>query len=195
MINANFSAYSIEKSSDIKVVSKHVESVEKLILWYDINKNNIDYINEFKKYNLYIDQDIALNIVFFNSGMTFDFSKILNVDKVHSLYLPLIYTENSKQFKNLKNITVSYVMQCNIIRLISNYNDFKLLETITILEPYYNEYYLKRYESKNELNKLFENNNLKSIKINKSVFYRPLLTDEEYVMVNDINTNIQNLNF
>ncbi len=171
----------ISKNYD-QIISKNINNI--LQLYADV-----DYENEFNKLNLYIDYEIGLDLNYFWCGKI-DFSKILNVNKIKYVNIPMLYYKEIKPFKNLEYFKLEFVsiydfpinkMICDFIK---NHEKLKVMEFV---EETYNKYVLAFNENKENYINLFINNNLNKIIINGNIYYRSSISDIMYTSTNNYN--------
>ncbi len=173
----------ISKNYD-QIINKNINNVLQLY-------TNVDYENEFNKLNLYIDYEIGLDLNYFWGGKI-DFSKILNVDKIKYVNIPLVCYEEIKPFKNLEYIKLEYVCiyDFTINKMIRDFiKNNEKLKVMEFVEETYDKYVLAFNENKENYINLFINNNLTKIIINGNIYYRSSIADIMYTSTNNYNYN------
>ncbi len=160
----------IISNDDIIKLKNNINNINKIILY-----TNVDYDNEFKKNDFFINKEIELDFTEFRRNDKFEFSKILNTNKIKKITVK----NNANiidicQFSNLEHIKFYINSEINVEDIIYKYNYPKSLKIFELNNKYKN-YSLKYINNNNvmELFKIFKNKGLhiKKAIINDNTYY------------------------
>ncbi len=181
----------IISNDDIIKLKNNINNINKIILY-----TNVDYDNEFKKNDFFIDKEIELDFTNFRRNDTFDFSKILNTNKIKKIKIAgNACIVGIEQFNYLEYIIVCYNIGIDLYSFVHSHKSYpKNLKIFEIINPTYNNTYLTQYDKSEKLFELFKifeslNLNLDKIIINEKVYNHPLMNKNKTQYYNTSNNN------